>query len=66
SSKALIRFLRILLSKENFIQDLYQSIQNTDEVCIGNDPCPLCDPSGECLMPQSIRTQRCPLENDSV
>ncbi|MBN2328208.1 MAG: metal-dependent transcriptional regulator [Candidatus Omnitrophica bacterium] len=62
SSKALIRFLRILLSKKDFIQELSQNIKNAGDVCEGDAPCPLCEPSGECLMPHTDALKSCPLQ----
>jgi len=61
SSKALIRFLRILLSKKDFVKELSQKMKQYDDACDKDRPCPLCEPAGECLMPESIRFQGCPL-----
>lgn len=61
SSKALIRFLRILLAKKDFVKELSQKIKQYSETCDNDSPCPLCEPAGECLMPQSSRFQGCPL-----
>ncbi len=61
SSKALIRFLRILLSKKDFVKDLSEQLKHDDTQCEADQPCPLCQPAGECLMPPG-RFKQCPLQ----
>lgn len=65
SSKALIRFLRILLTKKEFVKDLSQKIKDAGDICERDHPCPLCEPAGECLMPQSGQFKKCPLRMDT-
>ncbi len=63
SSKALIRFLQILLSKKNFVRELSEKMENFEASCETNSPCPLCEPAGECLMPKGSLLQDCPLRS---
>jgi len=65
TSKALIRFLRILLSDKEFLQHLSDKIDNYDASCDINAPCPLCASGDECLMPQTANFKSCPIQDSS-
>ncbi len=63
TSNALVRFLRVLLTNRKWIQELTQKLDQLEDTCSLDTPCPLCEPVGECLMPQTTRFQECPLES---
>lgn len=66
SSKALVHFLRVLLSSKDLVKQLSKRLNDWTVECDNDKPCPLCDPLGECLMPESFRYQSCPMMTSKI
>lgn len=62
TSHALVRFLRVLLSNKEFVHILTEKLDSVEEECNSSQPCQLCEPMGECLMPRTGRFQHCPIK----
>ncbi len=63
SSRALVRFLQVLLSDKDRLEKFLEEFNSQEDLCHYSDgPCLLCQPNGECLLPNTSKFLHCPID----